>query len=129
MKQYIRTITALLPKGVKKYINSKYLVFYVRDFLFLLLLILVWIQLQLLVTLSKRSETAKHQYGAKMKNQHYWISVASQFPNVPDILYNAALSSFEFGKPNEALEYVNKSLQLDPLFKKALVLRNEITGM
>jgi tetratricopeptide (TPR) repeat protein len=52
--------------------------------------------------------------------------VVTQFPNIPDVLYDAALSAYNTGRVDEALHYLNKAIQLDPLFKKAQEFRKEI---
>ncbi len=57
----------------------------------------------------------------------YWSSVASQYPNIPDILFNAAVSAMTMGRNDVALAYLNKSIQIDPLFTKAITLRNLLT--
>jgi tetratricopeptide (TPR) repeat protein len=62
----------------------------------------------------------------KMQEYSYWSGVATQFPNIPDILYNAALSSYNAGRRNEALKNLEKALLIDPLFKKAKILQSEI---
>lgn len=118
MKINIRIITAHLPKGQIAYRLS--------SFFFLLFLILAGILLQTLVFLNNKTLTARNQFELKTKDYMYWSSVALQYPAIPDVLYNAALSALNDNKKKEALEFVEKALQLDPLFKKAMELKNEI---
>lgn len=49
-----------------------------------------------------------------------------QYPNIPDILYNASLSAFNIGQKQQAIEYIEKAIEIDPLFNKAYQLRKEI---
>lgn len=93
-----------------------------------MLVISAGILLQFLVYLNQKSIAAEKEYDAKMKEFSYWSSVASQFPNIPDILFNASLSAFETGNTSEALHLIDKALNIDPVFKKAQDLRDEIIG-
>lgn len=126
VNNYLRKITALLPKGYRKYVSHRYLAYYLRNFLFLFFLILAGFLLQILVNLENRYDNERKNYALKSKEYHYWSSVAMQFPNIPDILYNTALSALNSGNKSEALDFVNKALQVDPLFRKAQELRIEI---
>lgn len=56
----------------------------------------------------------------------YWEKKVQEFPNSPDILYNAALSAVKVNKNETALKYLNQALTLDPLFDEAIILREEI---
>ena len=82
--------------------------------------------LQILVNLNSRYELSKIEYQKKIDEYKYWNGVVSQFPNIPDILFNASLSALNAGKKEEALRNIEKALQIDPLFKKALELKREI---
>lgn len=128
MNVYFRKITALLPKKLVKNITNSYVVSHVRTILFVMLVIGAGILLQMLVYLNQRTIIAKKDYEVKIKEFNYWSSVASQFPNIPDILYNASLSALSIGKTKEALRLIDKALIIDPVFKKARDLRNEIVG-
>ncbi len=128
MKLNLRTFTAQLPKGVVKRLNNKYFAEHLRSFLFVVLLILAGILLQLLVFLNKKYSQAKVNYQKTLKNYTYWSSVASQYPNIPDILYNAGVSAIAMGREDVALGYLNKAIQIDPLFAKAIELRDSLIG-
>ncbi len=77
--------------------------------------------------MNTRYEMTKEIAHERAAEYEYWSGVATQFPNIPDVLYNAALSSYNAGKKNEAIKNLEKALLIDPLFKKAKVLQNEIT--
>lgn len=128
MSVYLRKITALLPKKLRKRLFNRRIATYLRAFLFIVLVVLAGITLQILVLLQQRSLITKREYEVRVKKFQYWSSVASQFPNIPDILYNASISSYSVGNEKQALRYVNKALQIDPLFKKAQILKEEILG-
>ena len=127
MQINLRTFTAILPKELIKKLNNKYFAEHLRSFLFVVLVILAGILLQLLVFLNKRYNIAEIKYQKTLKNYMYWSSVASQYPNIPDILFNAAVSAMTMGRNDVALAYLNKSIQIDPLFTKAITLRNLLT--
>lgn len=127
MANFLRKITALLPKSYRRYISTKYLAFYLRNFLLLFLLLTAAILLQILVVMNTRYEMTRKVVQKKTAEYIYWSGVATQFPNIPDILYNAALSAYNVGKKDEAIKNLQKALLIDPLFKKAKVLHNEIT--
>jgi Tfp pilus assembly protein PilF len=75
------------------------------------------------VFLDRKVIAAKKDYEVNIKQFRYWSGVASQFPNIPDILYNASVSSLNVGKTSEAKLYIDKALQIDPLFKQARELK------
>ena len=121
MKSYFRRITDLLPKNGQ-------VAYRLSSFFFLLFIILAGILLQTLVFLSGKTLSAREQYESRAKDFQYWSSVAAQYPTIPDVLYNASLSALNDNKKKEAVEYIDKALQIDPLFKKATELKNEIVS-
>lgn len=84
--------------------------------------------LQLLVVLNTKYKEVQKDFGRKQEEYVYWTSVASQYPNVPDILYNAAVSSYVVGEVGKAYEYLTKALQIDPLFERAKILKEKVEG-
>lgn len=58
----------------------------------------------------------------------FWMERVEEYPNSPDILYNAAIAALDIEKRETALKLVNKSIVLDPLFTKATVLQLEIVS-
>lgn len=126
MADFLRKITALLPGRYSKYISTRYLAFYIRNFLLVFFLFTAAILIQVLSFMYTRYEMSKSVAQVRMHEYEYWSSVVNQFPNIPDILYNAALSSYNAGKKEEALRNLEKALLIDPLFKKAKILQNEI---
>lgn len=126
MKFNSRSIPALFPKKYNKYIKVKYLAYYLRNFLLIVFIILALFQLQVLVFLTNGYGEALAIHESKTKKYEYWKSVINQFPNIPDVLYNASLSAFNAGQKLDALDYVEKALRIDPLFEDAVKLKNEI---
>ncbi len=126
MKINSRIITAIFPKKYKKYIKASSLAYHLRNFLLAVLILFALFQLQLLVILTNGYGNALAIHENKAKKYEYWKSVISQFPNVPDILYNTSLSAFNAGYKLEALDYVEKALRIDPLFEDAVKLKNEM---
>lgn len=126
MKINYRIITDLFPKGIKKYINSAYVALHLRNFLFIFFALMAGVLLQILVILNAKYTEIRREYQVKENTYVYWNSIVSQFPNIPDILYNASLSALSMGKREEAGKFVNKALSIDPLFEEALRLREKI---
>jgi len=71
-------------------------------------------------------ENKKEIKSARDKNYLYWVNVAAQYPNEPDVLFNTGKSAYEDGKKEIALKFIERALQSDPLFEKALNLKKEI---
>lgn len=124
----LRKITALLPKEAARKLNNRYFAEHLRSFLFIVFVLIAGILLQLLVFLNGKYKKVQNNYEKTLKTYVYWSSVASQYPNIPDILYNASLSALTMGREDVALSYLNKSIQIDPLFDKAIALRDLIIG-
>lgn len=129
---YYRKIAALLPKHFKKLISGSSKVFskgffhYLAQFLFLVLLFQVLVLIATGFVLRYSFEKKRAVVDMRQKEQEYWLKVADQYPNAPDVLYNAAVSSKNVGKEKIALVYVAKALKLDPLFKEAQVLQKDL---
>lgn len=119
---FLRRITNLFPKTNGNYINRQ-VASQLRALLFITLVICAGILLQTLVFLDQKALFAKREYEANLKQFRYWSGVASQFPNIPDILYNASISALNVGKSAEALRYIDHAIQIDPLFKDAQKLK------
>ncbi len=126
MKKYFRTITALLPKSLKKHVLKKRVILHVRDFLFVFLALLIGVLLQILVILNNKYVVARREFEGKRAEYSYWETVVLQYPQIPDILYNAAVSALAFNRQEEALDYLNRALRIDPLFQRAEKLRKFI---
>lgn len=127
MKKQIQKAQSIIVKKYKKSINEKAVATHVRQFLFFFLVMMIGILLQILVVLNAKFVDAKKSYLLKSEKYAYWQEVASQFPNAPDILYNAALSSVQMGNKKQAVEYVRRALMIDPLFDKAKNLLEELS--
>lgn len=126
MGRYLRKITALFPKSVAKYVINRHVAGRLRALLFLVLVICAGVLLQLLVYLDQKVADTKREFDANMREFHYWNTVAAQFPNVPDILYNASISSLNIGNGPQALYFLEKAVRLDPLFEKAQELKKRV---
>lgn len=127
MNNYFRKITALLPKENWELVLNKYIAHRVRALLFIVLVISAGILLQVLVFLQQKMFLSKKEYEVHIQEFQYWKGVASQFPNIPDILYNASVSSLSIGRRVDALHFIDKALQIDPLFRKAQELKSVIS--
>lgn len=119
MSDIYRRFTAVLP-------SKKFIALYLRDYAFLVLIILMGFLLEILVDLTGKIRVAQAGQTEKVGQYQYWSGVASQYPTVPDILYNASLSAYNIGNMQQAKIYIEKALVLDPLFKKAQELRDKI---
>lgn len=126
MYKFFRRITALFPKKVLGYVTNRHVATHLRALLFIILVIGAGILLQILVYLNRKAINAKKEYAENAKQFQYWSGVALQYPNIPDILYNASVSALNVGKTPEAMRFLNKALQIDPLFNDALELRKSV---
>ncbi len=62
----------------------------------------------------------------KQERFYFWMEKVEEYPNSPDVLYNAAVSANEISKKETAIKLLNNALLFDPQFKKAQDLRTEI---
>ncbi len=125
MHNFIRRISGLSPQ-IKGNIINRQVASQLRALLFIALVICAGVLLQILVFLDQKALHAKREYEANLRQFHYWSGVASQFPNIPDILYNASVSALNVGKTTDALHYIDQAIQIDPLFKDARELKHLI---
>lgn len=109
-------------------VDKKHVAHNLRNLLFFVLVCVAGILLQLLVFLNNKVRVSQKDFEVKHANFVYWSRVVTQYPNIPDILYDAALSAYNIGKIGEATNYLNRAIELDPLFKKAQDLKREIVG-
>lgn len=63
---------------------------------------------------------------AKQDRFNFWIEKVEEYPNSPDVLYNASVSALEVNRDETALKLVNKAVILDPEFIEAINLQQEI---
>lgn len=120
------TVRRVLREKAKKNINKEHFVPYFLNFVLFVLIIQALISIIIIVALNKVLVKSSEVNYKKQQTNIYWGSVAGQYPNAPDVLFNAAKSSYEIGDRQKALFYVEKSLKIDPLFDKAQKLKNEI---
>ncbi len=124
-----RKIPVLLPKKYISHIFNAQVAVPLRAFLTLVLLTLSIALIPLLVFLNHKYSLAKKNHDQKLNEYYYWNSVVLQYPNIPDVLYDSALSAYNAGKTEEAMGYIEKALQIDPLFEKAVILKDEIKSL
>jgi tetratricopeptide (TPR) repeat protein len=62
----------------------------------------------------------------KQNRFYFWMEKIGEYPNSPDVLYNAALSANAINKNETALNLLKKALTYDPLFIEAKNLQEEI---
>lgn len=122
---YPRKITALFPRSFKSIFNGVFF-HYLAQFLFLVLLFQVLLLILTGFVLRYAFEKKKVVIAQRQNVQEYWIKVAGQYPQSPDVLYNVAVSSKNIGDKKTAILYIEKALRLDPLFEEAKALSNEL---
>lgn len=126
-KNNSRKINALLPlPAINKYIIKRNVAVYLRNYLSIVLFFQVILVIMVLFLAGFILESEKELQAVRDKNYQYWTSVASQYPNEPDVLFNAGKSAYENGKKADAIKFVEKAIQIDPLFEKAIKLKQEI---
>lgn len=130
-KKNSRIITTLLPlikiknafvapfarKSIRKYLLRYGLVFLLAQSI-ILIFVISQIYSVAMNNLSKEV--------SKKVAYRQWIAIAKEYPHSPDILYNAAVASVKLGQKKEALNYLEKSLEIDPNFQDAINLKREI---
>lgn len=126
MRNYYRRIVALFPKKQYKLFKKSQVAFHLRNLLLVVFILTVLFQIQVLVFLSKNYQSILREKESRLKEYSYWEDIAGQFPNIPDILYNAALSSANIGRYDDAINYLDKALKLDPLFEDAIQLQKKL---
>jgi len=126
---YLRRITDLLPRNFSNTINRRFIALYLRDFLFLVGILIAGVLLQILVDLYKKIDISRQVFEAQVSEYAYWQAVAAQYPNIPDIQYNASVGALKVGRLNEAIYHIDRALMLDPLFEKAQKLKNKMVDV
>lgn len=117
LKKYYRKITDLFPRA---------LIIFVWEYLFIFLTVLLLVVLYALVIMQNIYEDRVTEYDRKEQQYVYWVQTADQYPYAPDVLYNAALSALEVNNRERALFYIDRALQVDPLFSKADEMRKKL---
>jgi len=62
----------------------------------------------------------------KQEKFFFWMEKVGEYPNSPDVLYNAAVSADSINKNETALKLLKKAVELDPLFIEAKDFQEEI---
>lgn len=127
MNKYSRKINALLPlKSIRKYIINRKVAIILRNYLSIVLFVQVVLLILVLFLAGFMLENRKEIKSTRDKNYLYWEGVAGQYPNDPDVLFNAGKSAYESGKEKIAFKFIEKALQIDPLFEEAINLKKEL---
>lgn len=126
MTLHYRNINALFPKKLRKYIKKSHLAFHLRNFFLIVFGLTALIQIQMLFGLGMEHKSLLKERDKRLREYDYWVSAANQFPNIPDILYNASVVSLNVGKEERALSFLDKTLRIDPLFEEAQKLRDKL---
>jgi len=93
-----------------------------ENLLILLSLFLLSTMLGMLFILYILQNSLTNSYNIQKKQQErfsFWMEKIEEYPNSPDILYNAAVSAYDVKKYETALKLVKKAMILDPQFKEA----------
>lgn len=70
----------------------------------------------------------KNKWLAARDNFSYWQEVAKLQDNSPDAYYQAAVYALQINDKQKALEDLNRAVDLDPGFEKAIKLRDSMLG-
>ena len=133
-----RSLPALLPsdaskitRGYQKYqdwimnrikVIRRIVVYFVLSSLSVSAVVLFFLFVDLL---DKYEELRATQVNARI-DAEYWKNVAEVQVLSPDVYYQASLAQFKIGESRQALEYINKSIYLDPMFQDAYELKKLI---
>lgn len=101
---------------------SKNLLILLSIFLFLTLVVML-ISIFVLQSVLTSSYSIEKQ---KQNSFYYWMERVEEFPNSPDVLYNAAVSAYEIDKNETALRLLKNAIEKDPLFEDALKLQEKL---
>lgn len=63
----------------------------------------------------------------ELKRLVFWEKQTVKFGNYPEAYYNAAIHALKLGDNNKAIEYLNRSLEINPDFEPSKKLRGEVT--
>lgn len=123
---YYRRITEAFPQDLKKALKIKNIksVFTNYSLVFLVVSLSILI-LYAAISYIDYSTTREEWFKAR-DNFAYWQEVAEKQKNSPDAYYQTAIYAAELRDKSRAVEYLTKALELDPGFKKAKELREEI---
>lgn len=122
-----RKINALSPNEfIKKYFGTLGLALTIRRYLLIVFIIQAFMLLVVLAFVSVLLQQREREVAKKGEVYAYWKKISQEFPDRPDILFNLAKSAYENGRKDEAEKYLDQAIKIDPLFKKAIELRDEL---
>lgn len=113
-KNYYRTITERLPQDLFRFS----LFFLCLSFVAFLLFV---------VYLFQAYEKVKYERQGAIDSLSYWESVVLKQPNSPDAYYQAGIYAAKLGESQKAIGFLDKAVKLDPSFKKANSLSQQLT--
>lgn len=121
-RDYLRNFTDVFPKWVNRKDIGKSLEHYFSLYLVVLFIFLLMLSIGLYRTL----ETVREKYKQEQERLSYWQDVVKKHPHYPDGYYEAGLVAGGLKEKKQAVEYLNKAIELDPSFEKAKKLRENI---
>lgn len=119
-------IKPVLKKKIGRHVQKEHFTIYMLNFVLSILIIQALISIIAIFALNNILVKAYFENREKQSKAYYWERVAEQYPYAPDVLFNTAKSVYEIGEKKKALNYIEKSLQIDPLFEKAQKLKQAI---
>lgn len=147
MKQsnYYRRITELLPKVIKKnlglskhhgkkikehakavLVSRKHVKTGILRYSFLFLLLLFFLLSYLLINLYDAYTKTISSHNQSVEKLSYWENILKKHPNYVDVYYSAALEAIKLKENNKAVDFLEKALFYDPLFKEAEELKKSL---
>lgn len=130
-RDYSRIFTDLFPRHLNRAVKivQKEVIASTKATKYHLLLSMVLLNIILAVALFMTYDHVlqleQQQEEVKLRLQ-YWEDVVGKHPNYPDAYYNAAVYSLRIEDRDRAAQYLEKALEYDPYFVKALELKRDI---
>lgn len=126
-----RRITEALPQGVTTHItktlsDKELHAHFPRFIIFFLMSMFVFLVLYVGFSYIKYQEIRERRLEVS-DNYDYWKDVVRDHPNLPDAYYNAGFYAYRLGDKISALDLLDRAIELDPSFDKALKLSRQLT--
>ena len=121
-----RKITEEFPQDLKKALKVKNIKSVFTNYSFVFLVVSLSILILYAVISYIDYSTTRAEWLKARDNFAYWQEVAEKQKNSPDAYYQAGVYAAELRDNRRALMYLNKALELDPGFEKAVELQRKI---
>jgi hypothetical protein len=121
LPQNYRKITAKSREHFEKH-SGKYFKFIFGFEVFLTVVLIASVGFLFL----KYKNVQKERVG-ELKRLVFWEQQTVKFGNYPEAYYNAAVHAARLGDNEKALEYLDKSLEINPHYEPAKNLRDKLT--